>query len=73
MGEKTTFLKNFLRNPGQVGAIAPSSDRLVRMMVDWFDWNQIRNVVEFGPGTGVFTKAISEKIHPETTFFAVER
>lgn len=73
MGENTTFLRNFLRNPGQVGAIAPSSNRLVRMMVDWFDWNQIRNVVEFGPGTGVFTQAISEKLHPESTFFAVER
>ncbi|MDA7864837.1 methyltransferase domain-containing protein [bacterium] len=73
MGENTTFLKNFLRNPGQVGAIAPSSHRLVRMMVDWFDWDQIRNVVEFGPGTGVFTQAISERLHPESTFFAVEK
>ena len=73
MGENTTFLKNFLRNPGQVGAVAPSSSRLVRMMVDWFDWNQLRNVVEFGPGTGVFTQAISEKLHPDSTFFAVER
>jgi len=73
MGENTTFLKNFLRNPGQVGAIAPSSKRLVDMMVDWFEWDQIRNVVEFGPGTGVFTQAIHERLHPEGKFFAVEK
>ena len=73
MGENTTFLKNFLRNPGQVGAIAPSSNRLVHMMVDWFEWDQIRNVVEFGPGTGVFTQAIRQRLHPESKFFAVEK
>ena len=73
MGENTTFLKNFLRNPGQVAAIAPSSNRLVHMMVDWFEWDQIRNVVEFGPGTGVFTQAIRQRLHPESKFFAVEK
>ena len=73
MGENTTFLKNFLRNPGQVGAIAPSSSYLVKMMVDWFEWERIRNVVEFGPGTGVFTRAITERLHPESKFFAVEK
>jgi len=73
MGENTTFLKNFLRNPGQVGAIAPSSSGLVRMMVDWFEWDRIRDVVEFGPGTGVFTEAISKRLHPDSRFFAIER
>jgi len=73
MGENATFLKNFLRNPGKVGAIAPSSAGLVHMMVDWFDWDRIRNVVEFGPGTGVFTEAINERLHPDSTFFAIER
>ena len=30
-------------------------------------------MVEFGPGTGVFTQAIIERLHPDSTFFAVER
>lgn len=42
-------------------------------MVDWFDWNEVRNVVEFGPGTGVFTAGIAERLHPESRFFAIER
>lgn len=73
MGDHLTFLKNFLRHPTQVGAVAPSSPGLVRAMVDWFDWQEIRNVVEFGPGTGVFTEAIVKHLHPDAQFFAIER
>ncbi|MGI9472484.1 MAG: class I SAM-dependent methyltransferase [Rubripirellula sp.] len=73
MGETTTFLKNFVRHPNQVGAIAPSSPGLVNAMVDWFDWEHIRNAVEFGPGTGVFTEAVVERLHPDAKFFAIER
>ena len=67
------FLTNFLRHPTRVGAIAPSSPALVRRMVEWFDWAAIRNVVEFGSGTGVFTQAIVERLHPDATFFAIEQ
>ena len=42
-------------------------------MVDWFDWASLRNVVEFGPGTGVFTQAIVERLDPQARFFAIEQ
>lgn len=73
MNDHAAFLKNFLRNPTQVGAISPSSPALVKTMVDWFDWEAVRGVVEYGPGTGVFTEAIVEKLHSEANFFAIER
>lgn len=73
MSDNLTFLKNFLRHPTQVGAIAPSSAGLVHTMVDWFDWDTIQNVVEFGPGTGVFTEAIVQRLHPDAKFFAIEQ
>jgi phospholipid N-methyltransferase len=73
MSNTLTFLKTFLRHPTQVGAIAPSSPSLVRVMVDWFDWQNARSVVEFGPGTGVFTQAIQSKLHADAKFFAIER
>lgn len=73
MGERTTFLRNFLRHPTQVGAVAPSSPALVATMVEWFDWQQARAVVEFGPGTGVFTAVIVQRLHPQARFFAIER
>ena len=73
MRESITFLKEFIKHPTKVGAIAPSSPGLVSAMVDWFDWQAVRNVVEFGPGTGVFTEAIVQRLHPEAKFFAIER
>lgn len=69
----TTFLKTFLQRPGQVGAIAPSSPALARMMVDWIDWSTARSVVEYGPGTGVFTEQILTRLHDDAQFFAIER
>ncbi|QDT01799.1 Ribosomal RNA small subunit methyltransferase A [Rubripirellula lacrimiformis] len=73
MADSVTFLKNFLRHPTQVGAIAPSSAGLVEAMVQWFDWDTARSIVEFGPGTGVFTEAILERKHADAKFFAIER
>lgn len=73
MSDSITFLKNFLRNPTKVGAIAPSSPALVRTMIDGFDWSSAKNVVEFGPGTGVFTEAIVDRLSKESRFFAIER
>ena len=32
-----------------------------------------RGVVEYGPGTGVFTEAVVDRLHPEARFFAIER
>ena len=73
MRESLTFLKSFLRHPTQVGAIAPSSPGLVKAMVDWFDWESARGIVEFGPGTGVFTEAVEKVRHTDSVFFAIER
>ncbi|WP_246114494.1 class I SAM-dependent methyltransferase [Rubripirellula tenax] len=73
MADSVTFLKNFLRNPTQVGAVAPSSTGLVDAMVDWFQWDTARNIVEFGPGTGVFTEAVLKRKHADAKFFAIER
>lgn len=68
-----TFLKNFMRNPTAVGAIAPSSAGLVDMMIDWFEWETARGVIEYGPGTGVFTEGIQRQLHRDAKFFAIER
>lgn len=73
LSEAIAFLKEFVKHPTKVGAIAPSSPGLVDAMVDWFDWDEVRSVVEFGPGTGVFTSSISNHLHQDATFFAVER
>ena len=50
------FIREFLKNPKQVGAVAESSPFLARKMAQ--QMNGAPNVVEFGPGTGSVTKEI---------------
>ncbi len=73
LGEQITFISTFLTRPTQVGAIAPSSRGLANRMVESVDWQKAQAVVEYGPGTGVFTERITECLRPETKFFAIER
>lgn len=51
------FLRQLARNPVQTSAVVPSSAFLARAMVAGLGPESGR-VVEFGPGTGVFTRAI---------------
>lgn len=69
----STFLKSFLKSPGSIGAIAPSSQALAREMVNWIKFEDAQCVVEYGPGTGAFTKAIQAELNDSTKFFAIER
>lgn len=51
------FFGQVLRRPREISALAPSSAGLARAMTDGLRPDTGR-VVEFGPGTGVITKAI---------------
>ena len=51
------FFGQLLRRPREVSALAPSSAGLARVMTEGLG-PQTGRVVEFGPGTGVITKAI---------------
>lgn len=67
------FIKAFFRNSAYVGAIAPSSPQLSAILADALDWDRIECVVEFGPGTGVVTELVAQRIQSHTRFFAIER
>lgn len=66
------FFREFLKRPGTTGAIKPSSRGLAEAMTTWIDWGRTRSVVEYGPGTGVFTEKILSLKRSETRFVAVE-
>ncbi|MFB5760541.1 class I SAM-dependent methyltransferase [Paenibacillus medicaginis] len=53
-----SFLKQYITKPRTVGALLPSSKYLASKMVDNIDFNQASYIVEYGPGTGVFTEKI---------------
>ena len=61
----SVFLGQMMRRPTEVVAIAPSSAAVARRMTEGLE--QVQGpIVEIGPGTGSFTKAIMERgIAPE--------
>ena len=66
------FLKEFAADPSKVGAVAPSSRYLARTLLHNLDLSGADVVVEFGPGTGAFTKHILQRIGDDTSFLAIE-
>jgi phospholipid N-methyltransferase len=71
------FLREFLANPIATAAIAPSSRHLAAAMLRGVDLGSMRTVVEFGPGTGVFTRAVLEGLRAAgntgAEFIAIEK
>jgi len=66
------FLKQFISQPAATGAIAPSSAFLARAMVQDLGLETAENVLEYGPGTGVFTSFILSRLQPGARFAAIE-
>ena len=66
IGDKLDFAKNFVSKPKTVGAVAPTSARMAKIMASAVRPNSGLPVLELGPGTGVITKAILDTgIKPE--------
>lgn len=67
------FFKEYLKNPLRIGAVAPSSRFLAAKMMREADFESCGCVVEYGPGTGVFTREIVRRKKPDTPFLAIEQ
>lgn len=72
MSPKILFLKQFIRHPRMVGSVIPTSDIAIQALLDPVDWTAVRCVVEYGPGTGVFTRKILEKLGPDACLIAID-
>jgi phosphatidylethanolamine/phosphatidyl-N-methylethanolamine N-methyltransferase len=60
------FLRQYLRTPQDVGAFVPSGPQLTEQMIKALALPEGGTVIELGPGTGVFTKAlIAAGVAPE--------
>jgi len=70
--EHALILGHFLRHPGTVGTVVPSSAWLAHEMVGALEPGRPQVVVELGPGTGAFTEAILERLRPGDRLLAVE-
>jgi len=70
--EHLLIMSKFLRNPRTVGAVSASSQAMARQMVEEIPIGKPVNIVELGPGTGSFTRAIMERMAPGSRFLAIE-
>lgn len=66
------FFKRMLRNPRQLGAIVPSSERLGRLMAEHMTWQDGSPVVELGGGTGALTRSLLAAGIPAHKLYVVE-
>lgn len=72
MNDAFLFFKNFLTNPAAIGSVIPSSPHLVNDLLAGVDFEKARVIVEYGPGTGVFTDEIVRRLHPDAKFLCIE-
>ncbi len=70
--QKKNFFKTYVKERKQVGAFAPSSKFLVKKMCDKINFETATNIIELGPGTGVFTKEILKRAKPDAKIFVFE-
>jgi phosphatidylethanolamine/phosphatidyl-N-methylethanolamine N-methyltransferase len=66
------FLRQFLASHVETGAVASSSQGLAELITDFASLDKANVVIELGPGTGVFTEKILEKMRDNGIFFALE-
>jgi len=66
------MLSTFVRQPFRTGTVVPSSRALAELMVEDMGLAGADTVVELGPGTGVFTRVIAERVKPEALVLAFE-
>ncbi len=67
-----TFMKEVLLANRSTGAISPSSQQLAHTITDLAEIPGNKVIVEYGPGTAVFTEEILRKKDPDALFFAME-
>lgn len=66
------FLSRAVRNPGKVGAVAPSSPHLARDMARVVPSTGNPVVVEIGPGTGALSPAVAARLPEGGRHLAIE-
>ena len=66
------FLFKYIKNPKYVGAVAPSSKFLANKMLDTIDFKKAKCIIEYGPGTGVFTEKILSRIREDAIVVLIE-
>ena len=66
------FIKEFWKDKKMIGSILPSSKFLAAKMLNHIPLENTKLIIELGPGTGIFTEKIIEKIDASTHLIVLE-
>ena len=69
---KKSFIQEFFKQNKMVGSLIPSSRFLAKKMLHNIPFQNAKVIVELGPGTGIFTEKIIEKLAPDTHLVVIE-
>ena len=72
LDRKIAFFRGFLKRPGMVASVIPSSRFLERRLVEMGDVESAQRIVELGPGSGGTTLAFLRSLPREGRLLAVE-
>jgi phospholipid N-methyltransferase len=67
-----TFFTRFLKSPRAVASPFESSERMVQSLLEPLDWTSFEIIVEYGPGTGSFTRYALEHMRRDARLFAID-
>jgi len=67
-----TFIKQFWKDKKMIGSMVPSSKFLAAKMLNHIPLENTKLIIELGPGTGIFTEKIIEKIDASTHLIVLE-
>ncbi|MCY6485773.1 SAM-dependent methyltransferase [Clostridium aestuarii] len=70
--EATTFIRNFIKYPDMIGAVWPSSKFLAKKMITDVNFENAKCIVEYGPGTGIFTNELIKNKKENTILLVLE-
>lgn len=71
LSDASVFFREWISNPRRVSAIAPSSAKLAQLITRQIS-AQTGRVIELGPGTGIFTRALIDRGVGEENLTLVE-
>lgn len=68
-----SFILEYIKHPRRIGAVAPSGRCLSRKMMKPIRFDTADVIVEYGPGTGSFTRELIRNRKPDTVLLLIEQ
>jgi phospholipid N-methyltransferase len=65
------YLRNFAKDKN-IGSVTPTSAFGVKRVLRAMDFDKARVIVEYGPGLGVFTRRLLERMYEDALLIAIE-